>query len=228
MTKQAALGPIDPGLTHPLSPRAPSSPNQPIHVQATAIEGYLDLAENLGIKTPENLTTLLTQLSQQVHPLILGQATRALEEARTLADILLGSEKVAADKKEALIDFLCGKAGSHQRTIDRREAKQLGLPIENPSSKLYELISKLYEDLVKTMKLREKFDLALILGSEQIKQFCWEKVVLESAAHGSTKYCTKGDVVRFEQQQTLPNRTISNLPTPGLNVNFEGWEHLDW
>lgn len=79
MTKQASLGPIDPSVTTPLNPivlGAPPSVRAPVSVEA--IKGYLEIAtEELGIKDDAAMASIFTALSQQVHPIVLGQVFRA-------------------------------------------------------------------------------------------------------------------------------------------------------
>ena len=42
MTKQAALGPIDPSINHPLNPVVPNAPHIKVPISVEAIRGYLD------------------------------------------------------------------------------------------------------------------------------------------------------------------------------------------
>jgi ClpP class serine protease len=75
MTKQAALGPIDPSVNNHLNPQVNIGGQvMRVPVSVENVRGYLDAARNyLGIKGQAGLTTVLTQLSQQVHPLVLGR-----------------------------------------------------------------------------------------------------------------------------------------------------------
>ena len=69
MTKQAALGPIDPSLNHPLAPVVPGAPLSRVPVSVEAVRGYLDAArDELKVADPNQLATLLMALSNKIHP----------------------------------------------------------------------------------------------------------------------------------------------------------------
>ena len=89
MTKQAALGPIDPSIDHPLNPVVPNAPHVKAPVSVEAVRGYLDEADRLGIKDGRDLAQLLVDLSNKVHPLVLGQIFRSRSQIRFLAKKLL-------------------------------------------------------------------------------------------------------------------------------------------
>ncbi len=145
MTKQAALGPIDPSLTHPLNLAIPVG-NQVarVPVSVEAVRGYLDaVKEDLKVKNEASLAQVMMDLSNKVHPLVLGEIFRSREQIRFLADKLIRGQVTDANKIKQIIDFLCADSGSHDYTINRREADQLGLRIEKPSE---DFISDLKEN----------------------------------------------------------------------------------
>ena len=75
MTKQAALGPIDPSVNNPLNPQITVG-NQVgrVPVSVEAVLGYLSAAKDeLKIKSEGHLTNILLGLANQVHPLVLGE-----------------------------------------------------------------------------------------------------------------------------------------------------------
>lgn len=226
MTKQATLGPIDPSLSGPLSPGVPGQPQQRVPVSVEAVQGYIDLARNeMGIKDDASLSTILTKLSDQVHPLVLGQIFRSRNQIRSLARNLLENHELKDDVKDRIIDFLCSESGSHDRTINRREAKELGLNIEIPSQDLYDVVNELYEDFAADMELRSKFDPMLTLAGQPSASFECKRVLIESPKGGSTRYTTKGTVRAINVPQMagpgMPAVTVLGAET---SVTFEGWE----
>ena len=229
MTKQATLGPIDPSLSGPLSPQVPGAPNQRVPVSVEAVQGYIDLAtQEMGINDPGALAQVLSTLSQQVHPLVLGQIFRSRTQIRNLAEDLLIHNGVTPENKKKIVDFLCSESGSHDRTINRREAVKLGLNVENPSKKLYHLVNSLYEDLAVSMELRSKFDQTLILAGQPTASFECQRSVIESVAIGSTALKTKGTVRVVQTQQQIPNGGQVTLTGTEMQVSFEGWEDTVW
>ena len=169
MTKQAALGPIDPSIDHPLNPMVPGGPNARVSVSVEAVRGYLDAAKDMGIKDGQQVVQLLTQLSAQVHPLVLGQIFRSREQIRYLAKKLL-TRRMDDDKAKQIIDFLCAESGSHDYTINRREAVELGLTIEKPDADLYALIKAVHQSYAQELQLLEPYDpTALLAGAPSVQ-----------------------------------------------------------
>ena len=231
LTKQATLGPIDPSISGPLSPAVPGQPNQRVPVSVEAVQGYIDLARGqLGIEDQAALAQILADLSKQVHPLVLGQIFRTRTQIRELARALLahhnGDSDEAKPKVEKIIDFLCSESGSHDRTINRREARELGLQVEKPSQELYEELSALHEDFAESMQLRHPFNAMVSLGSNATVDFEAERVIVESVEGGSWRYMTKGQVRRVNLAQPGgPAGTQLAMTAAETVIVTEGWEH---
>ena len=225
MTKQATLGPIDPSLSGPLSPQVPGQPNQRVPVSVEAVQGYIDMSkEEIGIADESVLGNIVVNLSQHVHPLVLGQIFRSRTQIRSLAENLLEHQDIKEGKKSKIINFLCSESGSHDRTIDRREAREFGLTIEKPSEELYQKIRDLYEDFVGEMKLRQRFDPMLELGGAQNATYGCVRVLIESVDGGTTSYVTRGEVKDLSAVQTLPNGQQVTVQGAENKITFEGWE----
>lgn len=226
LTKQATLGPIDPSLSGPLSPGVPNNPNQRVPVSVEAVQGYLDLAkEELGINDGPALSQVLVKLTDQVHPLVLGQIFRSRNQIRALAEGLLEHQGITDDNRDNIVDFLCSDSGSHDRTINRREAAKLGLNVEKPSPELYKLLNDLYEDIALDMKLRSKFDAMQELAGQPQSSFECQRVLIESVAGGSTQQLTRGTVRLIQnQQQMAPNMPPMTVTGTEVSVTFDGWE----
>ena len=140
MTKQAVLGPIDPTLSSPLNPQVNvGGQTTQVPVSVESVRGFLNLTrDELGIVDKENLTKVLLELSSHIHPVVLGDIFRSTEQIRFLARKLLPRQVRDERKIDSIVDFLCADSGSHDYTIDRREALDLGLQVEKPSAELYE------------------------------------------------------------------------------------------
>lgn len=161
MTKQATLGPIDPSLNSPLNPRSPgANPVGTYPVSVEAVKGFLDLAkEELEIKDDMALANVMVKLSEMVHPLVLGEVYRARAQIKMLAEKLLVNQVTDTDKVKRIISFLCSDSGSHDYTINRREAKDsLGLNIIKPDDETYRIIKGIYEDISDELGLRIPYD----------------------------------------------------------------------
>lgn len=224
MTKQAALGPIDPSINHPLNPLVPNAPQVKVPVSVEAVRGYIDEAKNMGI-TNEGLVQLLIDLSNKVHPLVLGQIFRSREQIRLLANNLLPRQVDDQVKREAIIDFLCAESGSHDYTINRREAIKLGLNIEKPSTKLYTLLRSLHMSYVEEMKLLEPYDPYSMLSGEAACDYCLSRAAIESLKVGSHQFVSEGNLTKTSVTQ---NTQFGPVPQESINDSrkFEGWRKV--
>lgn len=223
MTKQAALGPIDPSLHHPLGPQIPNG-NQlaRIPVSVEAVRGYLDAAkDDLKITDPTLLGSILMDLSNKVHPLVLGEIFRSRAQIRFLAEKLLKAHMQDSDKVKKIIDFLCADSGSHDYTINRREAKSLGLPVETPGSDFYEHLKAIHKDYAQQMKLLEPFAPMNMAAPNQSTDYSLVRGLIESVSGGSFGFVSQGELIRTTVQ--TPHGNQEQLED---RRTFEGWRQL--
>ena len=228
MTKQAALGPIDPSLLHALSPTVPfGNPAARVAVSVEAVRGYLDAAtRDLSIKDDASLAGILTDLSCKIHPLVLGEIFRSREQIRFLANKLIRKQVQDEEKVKTIIDFLCADSGSHDYTINRREADTLGLKVEKPSAELYPVLKQIHQSYVDEMKLLEPFSREVLLGTAQRAPYCLVRSLVERA---------EGKRYEFVSEGVMTRTTIMPIPVPGSPTpavpqeaisdqrTFEGW-----
>lgn len=212
MTKQATLGPIDPSLNTALNPRVGDGSIFPVSVEA--VKGYLEFAKNeLGIDDPASLASIFEKLTDFVHPLVLGEVYRSKAQIQMMAEKLLQNQVTEPDKIKKIIDFLCSESGSHDYTINRREARnELGLNIVKPSSGQYDLIKKIYDDINDELLFSRPFLITEINGAYSVR-----RGLLESVIGGSDFFSTEGTVIR--------GKTTDGQPAIQNRVNFEGWRH---
>lgn len=212
MTKQATLGPIDPSLYTALNPRIPDGGIFPVSVEA--VKGYLEFAKNeLKITDEASLAGIFEKLTDFVHPLVLGEVYRSKAQIQMMAEKLLQNQVTEPEKIKKIIDFLCSESGSHDYTINRREAQmELGLNIVKPSQEQYKLIKKVYDDINEELLFSKPFLITDINGAYAVR-----RCILESVIGGADYFSTEGVVVRGKMpdgQTAIQNR-----------INFEGWRH---
>lgn len=209
MTKQATLSPIDPSINTPLNPQIPNLSGQTYSVSVEAVKGFLEFAKNeLSIHDDNALANIFVRLSNSVHPLVLGQVYRSKSQIQMLAQKLLKNQVTDPDKIKKIIDFLCSESGSHDYTINRREAEtDLGLKIRKPTDKQYNIIKAIYDDINEELCFTQPFSKDKIDG-----QFMVRRCLLESIVGGSDYYSTEGQVIHV--QNTIQYRQI-----------FDGWRH---
>ena len=212
MTKQATLGPIDPSLNTPLNPRVSDGSIMPVSVEA--VKGYLEFAKNeLGITDDAALASIFEKLTDFVHPLVLGEVYRSKAQIQMMAEKLLKNQVDDGERVKKIIGFLCSDSGSHDYTINRREAQtELGLNIIKPTPEQYILIKELYDDINEELVFGKAFQIAEVNGAYAVR-----RCLLESINGGSDFYSTEGTVLRGKMpdgQIAIQNR-----------ISFEGWRH---
>ena len=224
MTKQATLGPIDPSISGSLNPQiAGEHPKARAPVSVEAISGYLDFVRNVArIKKSADLATILVNLADKVHPIVLGDVYRIRSQIRMLGERLLHGQIQDKSKSKKILNFLCSESGSHDYTIHRREARDsLGLAIAKPNDSQYKLIKKIYDDLANELELRNPFDPLVLLGGNNTCSYGLRRGLLESLAGGS-HYFASGGTITKKAIQVAPNQIQEIVED---NRTFEGWKH---
>ncbi len=220
MTKQATLSPIDPSINTPLNPQIPNNPTATMPVSVEAVKGYLEFAkEELSIKDDIALANILIKLSDSVHPLVLGNVYRSRAQIKMLAEKLLVNQITDPNKIKQIISFLCSESGSHDYTINRREAKNtLGLNIIKPDDSLYVIIKAIYDDISAELGFGETFDPRSMIKNHN-GEYTIKRGLIESLPGGSYAFISQGKIVMQAiqtpagQQQRINDDRI-----------FEGWK----
>jgi hypothetical protein len=237
MTKQATLGPIDPSVNSPMNPIAVFN-NQQIQVPVNVefINGYLEMAKiELGITDQNAMASILDNLSNKIHPLVLWQVQRTRAQIQMLVRKLLKHQSMDSKKQEEIIKFLCKESGSHDYTIYRKEARdELGLNVEHPDDELYDIIKAIYVDIKQEMELDTPFVPPLLLAKSNPCQYSFHRAIIDSVRGGGDIFISEGRM----SKQILPPPPVPGLP-PGVilpnswpqslvqdNHTFEGWRHL--
>lgn len=215
MTKQAALGPIDPSLdNHPLGPTVVSPTGQAVGVSisAEAVRGYIAEVRK-DVTDPAAMATIWTHLATMIHPLALGQIFRSGSQIRMLASDLLVRQVDDADAREKIIELLCSESGSHDYTINRRQAAELGLQVEKPSAELYTVLSAVTKSYTQELKTFAPISPQTILNGNASAPYSFTRGLIESTdtCYG---FMTEGILAVTPQQP------------PQFQNSFEGWREL--
>lgn len=221
MTKQATLGPIDPSVNGPLNPSIPgvNNPNAKVPVSVEFVDAYFQMArKELGITDQTALAKILTDLTTHIHPLTLGQVYKSKSQIQMLAEKLMSYQDISDENKKSIIKFLCSESGSHDYTIHRKEAKNLGLEVEKPDMDLYKLIKATYDDIEKELELRTPFDPNVILGTSDKHKYQLRRALIESIEYGTDVFVSEGTLNRQKIQQGNQIQTVIQD-----NRTFEGW-----
>lgn len=217
MTKQAALGPIDPSLdNHPLAPITHTATGQVVRVpvSAEAVRGYIDEVKK-DVTDPAAIASVWTHLATQIHPLVLGEVFRAGAQIRDLASELIKRQVPDETIRNEIIQLLCSDSGSHDYTINRRKAEAIGLTVEKPSADLYKLLSAVTKSYNLELKTLEPYSPFVLLGGQPHAQYVLVRGLIEST-DASYGFVTEGQ--------------LTAAPAPAGNItdqkSFEGWRKL--
>jgi len=218
MTKQATLGPVDPSINTPLNPSIEGAPPEAkVPVSVEAVNGFMELAKS-NMTNPDShvIKDLIIQLSQKVHPLVLGEVYRSKSQIEMLSKKLLSYTGIKDDSIEKIVAFLCSESGSHDYTIHRREARALGLIIEKPNDEFYKEIKSLYDDFANELKLTERCDPISEFGQRNELTYKYKRCLLESTCRKGYYFSTEGIMKKIQQGTQIAVQD---------NRTFEGWKN---
>lgn len=225
MTKQATLGPIDPSITRPMSPIIPNSdPPQKLSLSVESVKGYYQLLKKeFGVGGNEALSLAYNKLVDYIHPVVLGDVYRTQKQIQMLANKLLNMGSYSKNSRKRIVAFLCSDSGSHDYTINRTEARDLGLRVESPSQEVYTELKSWYNDICKELQLKEAYDPIKEVGTLDEKDYEFKRCIIESVDYQQDAFVSEG-------QLSKRIVTINGGQRISINDNreFDGWRHFEY
>lgn len=221
MTKQATLGPIDPSTNGQFNPVL-NGTNQRLPVSVEFVNAYIEMAKKeFGITNQDNMTEILLNLSDKIHPLALGQVYRSRQQIQMLAKKLMSWQHFDEEKEKRIISFLCSESGSHDYAIRRKEARDsLGLNIEKPDQETYKVIKAIYDNISSELEFSNPYIPEIILGANNTANYSCRRCLIESVQGGTDVIVTNGSLTK----QMVPTPAGNKLMIQDNRV-FEGWMH---
>ena len=212
MGKKAELGPIDPTLVK-MSAAESGGSQQEISIED--VNSFLSFIREKGhISDQAALSQVICMLANQLTPLTLGNVNRTNSHIRLVARKMLASrkEKLEEAKINSIIETLTEKIYSHGHAIGRKEAVEIGLPVELPDENLETIIWQLFLEYEQLLKLNEPIDpLVALTGQEEVHLPDTPMAVLESE---NILHALKAQIDLKKIRQIPPNAQIN------LNVNL--------
>lgn len=139
-----------------------------------------------------------------------------------LASRLLGRNHQKKEEIDKILEFLCSESGSHDYTINRREARnELGLRIDNPNAEQYELIKAIYDDIANELEFASPYDPNVLLGTDNAVSYSLPRALIESRKGGCHVFQSEGVLTR-QPVQVQPNLVQQAIQD---ERKFEGWRH---
>jgi hypothetical protein len=160
MSRYATLSPIDPTVTNQYNSTDPLNPAQRLPIAVEDVLAYLELA-----KAHDGHADAFRRLSEQIHPLALGNVQRSINQIKGLAARMLSlhEDPPSVEDTATLVSRLTTELYSHSHLIGRVEAKSMGFPVVEPAPQVEELLFQYWTLLVQDLQLDEAFDPAALL-----------------------------------------------------------------
>jgi len=214
MGKKAELGPIDPTLRK-MAIGEISGPPQEISVED--VNSYISfIRERANINDQSALAQMVSILANYITPLTLGSVNRQDSHIKLVARKLLTSrnEKLDESKINTIIEMLTEKIYSHGHAISRKEAQELGLPVEIPEEPLEDAIWSLYLEYERFLQLIDPLDPLVILTGKEEEHIERIPIAIIESENKTHVFTTKID---FKRKRQVPSNPQINLNL-GLNL----------
>lgn len=229
MTKQATLGPIDPSIVREMSPIIPNTtPPQRLSLSVESVKGYFHLLKNeFNVRGNDALSQAYIKISEYIHPVVLGDVYRTQKQIQMLATRLLEYGYHSRTKIKRIVKFLCSDSGSHDYTINRTEARKLGLSVESPSQEVYDELKQWYYDVCEELKLKEPYSPIKELNGQPAKQYLFKRCLIETVEYGQDAFVSEGTLKIIPIN--INNLNANGLPQTTITDDriFEGWRHFN-
>lgn len=171
MHEMGELGPVDPSLyLVSESGLAGEEKALPSEIGVEDISAFLRFLQNrAGITDQASISQLMATLTQALGPALLGRIERVYSHSRLVASKLLALQRppLEQDLIGSIVEALTEKCYVHGHAIRRREARELGLRVEDLSEAASEVVWDLYKDYETTMALDAPSDPNQHLGNRQ-------------------------------------------------------------
>ncbi len=210
MGRKAELGPIDPTLVRATLGEGVVPPQE---IAVEDVSSFLSfIRERANINDQDALSTIVNSLVKEVGALTLGRVNRAYHHIRLIARKLLTTrkEKIDEERISTIIETLTEKIYSHGHGIARREAKDIGLPVEYPDDELEKLMWELYLKYEEFLKLKEPLHPEVVLADKEEEEI---KNMPIAVIESSKKIHVFRTNVRIRKKRQIPHN-------PQINVNL--------
>lgn len=246
LTRLSELSPIDPSTGNQFNPRDPVNPGSALAISVEDVRAYREFVlrqaglsptaeEEEGRAIPASLLPFVQQLTNQVHPLALGNVYRVLQQIEQLADNLLSLHPFDGEDRATIVKALTTKFYSHLHMINRDEAKTiLGQRVEFATAALGDALDaalRTYED---SFGLRRKFFLGGHLSGQREAEVRFVGAVAEST-EWSYLFETRAMIrqvakppanVQIQVPFGQPMPLVPGLPVETqVEIRAQGWIH---
>lgn len=201
----ANLGPVDPQITAP----RPGT-KELIQFGSEDLTEFLRFVkDNVGLSDQEHLKTAFELFCKESGAVPIGVAARASQLSLSMGEKLLRMHMKNAEgqKAKVIAETLKTKFFTHGYPLGRKEAKEIGLKVTEPSQNLENLIWDVWLDLEAEMKCRTPFNLMEVVAKSPVAAQLFAPVPQVNIPGG-----LPADVMQQVFQQVLQQTQLINLP----------------
>lgn len=217
MGKKGELSPIDPSL-HVIVPEGTPPPALPPQIGVEDVSSYVTFVkERAGLTDQSALARTICILAEKLTPPMLGQIQRAHSHIRLVARKLLSLCQPPLEERRisAIVEALTEKIYLHGHGIGRKEAQEIGLQIEEPSSNVENLIWQLYVSYENFLKLRATADPLAYFPNDETDEYKEPDTVIACIESTEKLHVFKGT---FSMKRV---RKIPQQPTININLGLQ-------
>ena len=151
------LGPVDPQLT--VAHSNEKGVQERLQFSSEDLRNYIDfIKDDVGITDQQHLVTSIEPLLKDVGTLPIGRAKRGQQLSLTLSEKMLSWHIKDNQKAKTIARALNSSYYHHGYAVDRREAKNIGLPIVYANDEINSLLWSIWLDYSNEMKCDNAFD----------------------------------------------------------------------
>lgn len=152
------LGPVDPQITVPNNQNIQGQPSQ-LNFSSEDIRNYIEFIKtDVGITDQQHLATAFNALATEVGALSVGFSKRNQQLSLTLSEKMLETHMADKNKAATIAHALNSDYYHHGYAVGRKEAKELGLSIVDPSAEQEAVMWAIWEDFCEEMQCNRPFD----------------------------------------------------------------------
>jgi hypothetical protein len=221
------LGPIDPQIN------ISNNQGQTTTLGYEDITKYIEFVKGIGITDQELVARAFDKLTSEIPPTLIGFAKRSSQLGLSMGEKLLKTHMKDENKIKVISETLNTKFYHHGYPLGRKEAKDIGLPIQDVSDDIKDLMWKITEDFMDELEFDKPFNPNIIIQeklsqqpqpepnipnviSEQVKHVCLESIKMNSY--------TALDIVATYVMQEDTSLNTNIMINSGPWINEEGEE----
>ncbi|MEM3382298.1 MAG: hypothetical protein QXE05_00915 [Nitrososphaeria archaeon] len=213
MTPKGELSPIDPILQF-IGPERPSQLLMP-EIGVEDISSYVKfLKERAGLTDQSALSEGINALAQILTPPFLGRIERVYSHIRLVARKLLSLCRPPLDERKitTIVESLTEKTYAHGHGIGRKEAKEIGLPVEYLDEEKEKDVWELYKKYEEWLKLRSISDPRAYFTDTESDTYTEKEIPFACIESSKLLHTFIGDF-QLQRIRKIP-------PQPVINVNL--------